>query len=208
MSEQFDPYEYVGVIVPGSVAIFGAIYLYPDVKSVFGASEVNVGGLGLFLIASFVVGHLIQGLGNLLEIAWWWPQGGMPSDWVLKANQKLIDPSQRTRLIEICRQKMGVEVERLTPRQWYPVVREIYAAIETAGRSKRIDAFNRTYGLLRGITAGCLVFALLAFVTRPDRLELWIGGLFVAAVAAYRMGRFGRRYAREVFVAYLGLRNG
>jgi hypothetical protein len=78
----------------------------------------------------------------------------MPSDWVLKENQNVLD----LRLIEICHQKMGVEVERLTSKQWYPVVREIYAAVEAAGRSKRIDAFNRTYGLLRGITAGCLVF--------------------------------------------------
>lgn len=205
MSERFDPYEYIGVIVPGSVAIFGAMYLYPDVKALFGADDFNVGGLGLFLIASLVVGHLIQGIGNVMEMTWWRAHGGMPSDWILKDKQKLISETQKQRVLDLCSQKMNIDRTNLTIRQWYPAVREMYSVLESAGRSKRIDAFNRTYGLLRGISAGCLVFALLAGFTQPEHKELWLGALVVAAVAFYRMHRFGLRYAREILVAYLGL---
>jgi hypothetical protein len=205
MSESFDPYEYVGVIAPGSVALFGAMYLYPDVKSLFGGTEVNVGGLGLFLIASLVVGHLVQGVGNALEGAWWRLRGGMPTDWLIKPKQSLLNDTQKARVLELCRDKMNLDTEQLTGRVWYPAVREIYAIVEAAGRSKRIDAFNRTYGLLRGISAGCMVFAALVLATHPERKELWIGGLAVAAIAFYRMDRFARRYAREVFLAYLSL---
>lgn len=208
MSEHFDPYEYIGVIVPGSVAIFGAMYLYPDVKALFGGDDINVGGLGLFLIASLVVGHLIQGVGNLLEMGWWRLRGGMPSDWLLQDNQKLVSDTQKQRILDLCTQSMKIDRANLTVKQWYPAVREMYSMLEAAGRSKRIDAFNRTYGLLRGISAGCLVFAALAGVAHPERKELWIGGLVVAVIAFYRMDRFARRYAREVFVAYLGMNNG
>ncbi|HEY4135672.1 MAG TPA: hypothetical protein VGO34_10705 [Alphaproteobacteria bacterium] len=208
MSDRFDPYEYIGVIVPGSVAIFGTIYLYPDVKAMFGGNDFNVGGLGLFLIASLVVGHLIQGIGNLMEMAWWRAHGGMPSDWLLKNNQKLVSETQKQRLLDLCSQHMKIDCGALTTRQWYPAVREMYSVLESAGRAKRVDAFNRTYGLLRGISAGCLVFAALAAATAPERHELWIGGLVVAIIAFYRMQRFGKRYAREIFVAYLGMNNG
>lgn len=205
MSESFDPYEYVGVIAPGSVALFGAMYLYPDVKTLFGGTEINVGGLGLFLIASLVVGHLVQGFGNALEGIWWRFRGGMPTDWLIKPNQRLLNETQKARVFEVCRDKMGLDATKLTGGQWYPAVREIYAVVEAAGRSKRIDAFNRTYGLLRGISAGCVVFTVLVLATHPERKELWIGGLAVATIAFYRMDRFARRYAREVFLAYLSL---
>jgi hypothetical protein len=208
MSEHFDPYEYVGVIAPGSVAIFGAIYLYPDVKSLFGGNDINVGGLGLFLIASLVVGHLIQGVGNVVETVWWRIRGGMPSNWLLRSDQKLVSESQKARLLDLCSKSMGIDRDRLSAGQWYLTVREIYAVLESAGRSKRIDAFNRTYGLLRGISAGCFVFAALAGVAQPERKELWIGGVVVGAIALYRMDRFAQRYAREVFVAYLGMDSG
>jgi hypothetical protein len=208
VSEQFDPYEYIGVIIPGSVAIFGAMYLYPDVKALFGAEDINLGGLGLFLIASLVVGHLIQGVGNLVEMIWWHLCGGMPSDWLINEKQSLVSDSQKKRLFDLCNQKMGLDCANLTSKQWYPAFREMYTSVEAEGKSKRSDAFNRTYGLLRGIMGGCLVFAALAGATQPERKDLWLGGLFVALVAFYRMNRFARRYAREVLVAYLSLHNG
>ena len=154
-----------------------------------------------------MIGHLIQGVGNLLEMGWWRPRGGMPSDWLLRGDQKLVSESQKVRLLDLCSKNMGIDRGKLTPGQWYLTVREMYAVVESAGRSKRIDAFNRTYGLLRGISAGCLVFAALAGIAHPERKELWIGGLMVAAIALYRMDRFAKRYAREVFMAYLGISN-
>jgi hypothetical protein len=205
MNDPFDPYEYIGVMIPGSVVIFGGIYLYPDLKAVFGSSDMGLGSLGLFLIASLIVGHLIQGVGNVIYNIWWRIRGGMPTDWVLKTNQKIISPTQKDQLARRCTERFNVDIATIGSRNWYPVVRQMYAAVETAGRSKRVDSFNRTGGLLRGISAGCSVFAALIVWSHRDRWELIVLVLIAFGIAIYRMDRFGRHYARELFVQYLNL---
>ena len=80
MSSKFDAYEIVGVIMPGSVLLFGMALLFPDLKSLFFAQGFSLGELGLFLVLSYVTGHLIQAIGNLLEFIVWKGFGGMPTD--------------------------------------------------------------------------------------------------------------------------------
>lgn len=203
--DKFDPYEFIAVILPGSVVLFGVLYLFPSAKPVFG-TDMNVGGLGLFVIASFIVGHLIQGFGNALGWAWWkWK--GMPTDWVRQPVQDLIGDEQRRRLADILLREKNCTLDRLDRKQWYSMVREICSTITHAGRSKRIDAFNRNYGLLRGLTVGCLIFAGLAAYAQPENWLLWTIAFFMAGVSAYRMHRFAVIYGREVFTEYLSIKS-
>ena len=82
----------------------------------------------------------------------------------------------------------------------------MYIEIEKADRTTRVDSFNRTYGLLRGIASAFLVLGIIIPIHSSDHWEsaLWVLGLgFIPAI--FRMFRFGRSYARELILEYIGL---
>ena len=46
------------------------------------------------MVLAYVVGHLIQALGNLIEQLFWALQGGMPTDWLRTNRHQLLAPTQ------------------------------------------------------------------------------------------------------------------
>jgi len=205
VSSKFDAYEIIGVIMPGSVFLFGLALLFPDLKSLFFDQGFSVGELGLFLVLSFVAGHLIQAAGNLIEEAIWKPFGGMPTDWLIKKPQKLLHDTQIERLRQAVKSDFDCDLQQLSSVQWAPIVREIYAAVQASGDTTRIDSFNRTYGLMRGVTATLGALAIIALIVI---WPAWKPAAFTALatlIAGYRMVRFGKRYGRELIVVYLRL---
>ncbi len=102
----------------------------------------------------------------------------------------------------------------MSRKESYGLTRRIYVAVAAAGRSTRADAFNRTYGLLRGLTAAFVLLAVVAAVHTNSPIEVGNGmkvcslyiSLFLLACgvgAFYRMTHFGLTYARELFVQFL-----
>ncbi|HCR66526.1 MAG TPA: hypothetical protein DIW38_08445, partial [Oceanicaulis sp.] len=67
---KFEAYDYIGVIVPGSILVVTASLLFPEWTSLLGAS-ITLGDLGLVLILAFLAGHLLQAVGNLWETIVW-----------------------------------------------------------------------------------------------------------------------------------------
>jgi hypothetical protein len=207
MSDKFDAYDYVGVIAPGSVAILAAGVIYPDLRLVNIGSETSIGGLGLFLIMSFVAGHLLQSIGSLIGNALWWPFGGLPTQWVLKVDQSLIAEDQATALFaRVATLRPNFDrASANAPYEWIPLARELYSHVQSAKRSDRIDTFNRTYGLMRGIAAGFLIAAILTCVQYPGEWWPVLVMCFCAGLALYRTYHFGVLYARELLVTFVTL---
>lgn len=197
---QFNTYEYIGIIAPGSVLCLGIIMIWPEAKEIFFNESFTVGELGLFIIISYVVGHILQSVGNVIEKILWFFFGGMPTNWVLKKNQKLISHQQKKKLAT----KTNQNLEDISAKDWQPFVREMYIDIEKAGRTNRIDSFNKSYGLLRGIASSFLVLATAILIHLPEnwKVSLWMFGLgFIPAVL--RMFRFGKLYGRELIIEYI-----
>lgn len=205
MIDKFDPYELIAVVAPGSILVFGAVLLYPAVRASFGLEGIDLGGLGLFVILSFVAGHLVQTIGNLFETLIWRLFGGMPTSWVLQPYQSLLERSQLKRLRQACAREFGVEMAQLHHRSWNALTREIYAAVKKHGTTGRIDAFNRTYGFMRGIGSAFLVLAVATFLRDPHAWNWSLAGIATAGLAFYRMVRFGERYGRELLVEFIRL---
>ena len=92
-------YEQAGIVVPGSVLLFGLLLIYPDLSHIFAKDGITVGGLGIFVLLSYAAGHLVAALGNILEAILWWPFGGMPSNWMVDQKRSFLT-SEQTALLE------------------------------------------------------------------------------------------------------------
>jgi len=208
MDEKVNAYEYVGVIAPGAVVIFAVTLVSPQVKQLIVDGGTTLGGLGLFLILSFIVGHLLQGLGNWFENIFWMCFNGMPTNWVKRESQNILANEQRNLLV----QKISEihpeinDIGQLNDKEWYSITREIYAMVRTAAKADRVDAFNRNYGLLRGIAVSFLATSVGAFfVVNLSKWKIFVALAVFTVLAVYRMYRFAVIYARELFVQFLRL---
>jgi len=207
MSTQFDAYEFTGVITPGAIAVFSASLIIPELKEYMTDGAITLGGAGIFLVLSFVTGHLLQGFGNILENIVWWPCGGLPTYWVLKEKQKILDPHQQEKLFAaVAALYPGFDPTTIKCRsEWYAVSRELYTRIRASNAADRIDAFNRTYGLLRGVATSLIIVGIGSYMFDEVAWH-WLTLIAIAAmVAIYRMCVFGIHYSRELFVTYLSL---
>ncbi len=132
--KDFDPYEYVGVIAPGAVIAIGLFVQWPAAKQVLLAKEFSLGEFGIFLIFAFIIGHLVQALGNGIERLFFAPVGGMPTNWMLRESCALISPSQRDRVFSkiSLAQNQTIEPQVISKSHWYALTREIYALVAAA----------------------------------------------------------------------------
>jgi hypothetical protein len=206
--KQFDQYEFAGVLVPGVAAVFGVAILFPQALELGPVAELSVGGLGLFVVLAYVAGHLVQAVGNGIENLWWKAWGGMPSDWVRTAPGSLLAPVQIDLLTRSARERLGLpdlDITSLSAPQWYAVTRQIYAEVARAGQAARVDIFNSNYGLNRGLAAALILVTAAAAVASPTSSGIAAASAIAAGIALYRMHRFGRHYARELFVQFLQL---
>jgi hypothetical protein len=199
-------YEQIGIVIPGSVLVFGLVLYYPGLQILTAKDGMSVGELGLFVLIAYAAGHLIAAIGNALEGPFWSILGGMPSDWVTRDPSALLSPQQIENLRSKVATRLNVTIEKmagLDPATWWPISRQIYADVAKNGKPDRIDTFNGNYGLNRGLASACLVLVVVALA----HMNWMIGvGIFVAAMMySYRAYRFGVHYARELYMQFLVL---
>jgi hypothetical protein len=199
-------YEQIGIVIPGSVLVFGLVLYYPALQLLTVKDGFSVGELGLFVLIAYAAGHLIAAIANALEGLFWGILGGMPSAWITRDPPALLSAQQVENLRSKLSTRLTITVDKLAGldrKTWWPITRQIYADVAKNGRPDRIDAFNGNYGLNRGLASACLVLAVIALA----HTDWWIGaGLCAsAAIYAYRAYRFGVHYARELFLQFLVL---
>jgi hypothetical protein len=202
-------YEQVGIVIPGSMLLFGLLLYFPALQAVLAKDGVTVGQLGIFVLLSYAAGHLIAAVGNAGESLLWRIAGGMPSDWVTRTQPTLLSAPQIDLLERKVKGRLGVTIDRvrgLDPKVWWPLSRQVYADIAKNGKPDRIDTFNGNYGLNRGLAAASFALACIAVFLAHWSVAF---GLFVlAAVYSYRAYRFGVHYARELYLQFLVLDDG
>jgi len=96
ISEKFELYDVLGIIIPGLVAI-GLIYaafIWTGNKTEIPTMPEALQVLILIAVAS-VLGQIVQTLGSLLEVFYFWTWFGRPSDRVLQGRSErmsVLDP--------------------------------------------------------------------------------------------------------------------
>lgn len=209
---EFDFYEFAGVLAPGTTVIMATAMIFPDKVSPILKTGLSLGDLGVITIMAYVIGHLTQAIGNGVECVWWWVRRGWPSDWIGQGRVGLLNKKQMDILENSIESRLGLGGIKLskdnTRAKWHPVTRQIHAVVAGAGKAARVEIFNGNYGLFRGIAAAMLVAFTMALIAAPK--TGWpVKSLILAAfaLALFRMQRFGKHYARELFVQFLSLPN-
>jgi hypothetical protein len=203
----FDTYEIIGVITPGVVVSLLLSMEWPAFRAMLGEKGLSIGDLGLFVLVAFVLGHLIQAIGNMLEPVIWFPFG-LPTNWVRGTDQDLVTPDQRKALEEAVTEMEGTaqDISKISRRQWLAITTRAYGRLQMTGRSGRVNVANRAYGLSRGLSAALLTcLAWYAVAHRHDYTALLILGVALCA-AVLRMRRAGIRYARVLMLEFIDCR--
>jgi hypothetical protein len=207
MTRNFDFYEYAAVIIPGAVLILGLIYFFPEGRDLWGKDGLSFGEFGIFVILAYAVGHLVQGIGNYIERAFWPVFGDLPTTQIIKKGKHL-SPSQHTLLLKAIKTDFGVtdaDLNKPTGTLQLPVVRAIYGAVARANRTQRVDTFLGNHGLSRGLAATFLV--LLALSAYPWKATLPpIALAILLVISLQRMRRFGWHYGSELITEYLAIK--
>jgi hypothetical protein len=198
-------YEQVGIVIPGSVFVFGLLFFFPALQTVLMKDGVNLGDLGIFVLLSYAAGQLIAAIGNIGEIWFWRLFGGMPTDWITATSTTLLSSSQVDLIEKKLQTRLGINEKPrgLDPKEWWPISRQIYADIAKNGKPERIDTFNGMYGLNRGLASA--TFALACVAAAQGRWFVALALIVLTAVYDYRAYRFGVYYGRELYLQFLVL---
>jgi hypothetical protein len=197
---KFDPYEYIAVIAPGTIFLVAMSLIFTEFMPIFERS-ISIGDFGIALIVAFIFGHLLQGLGNILEGLIWSVFGGWPTSSLTKDKTNLIDKSQLTLLRELTLNKLNIDLSNNDSNRDLP--RLIYAYVKSKGNVEQIDVFNRNYGLMRGIFTSlllCIIVYNMFSVVNWMVIALIICATFIAL---YRMIRFARYYAKQLCIEFI-----
>lgn len=206
LAKSFDAYEVIGIITPGVVVALVLVVEWPSFRSILGEKGLSVGDFGLFVLVAFVLGHLVQALGNMIEPAVWLFLG-RPTDQVRSPKQTLITQAQRGAVIKAIgvMEKVSVDIAKVDQAYWQAVTTRVSGRLKAAGRSGTIDVANRTYSLSRGLVAsllGCLAWYLMFHRDQP---QVIVGLVIASAAAVYRMRRAGIHYARYLYIGFIDL---
>jgi len=210
MKKEFDFYEFTGIILPGMIVLLFLAVTHPTVNKWLSAEKLGLGEFGVLILLSYITGHLIQGFSNAWEWVFWKLQGGMPTDQLRNKKQTVISAAQ----LALVEAKVPIFLKTSIPEgvagfpadAWKGLTRQMYAAVQAAGRNARIDTFNGNYGMMRGtVTAGLITgFFTIGMGIQPEvRILCWIA--CGTALACYRTRRYGLLYARELFAQFIQL---
>lgn len=205
-TKNFSFYEQVGIVMPGSVFLFGLLFCLPQLKEVFAKDGISVGSLGIFVIISYAAGHLLAAVGNVTENLYWRCKGGMPSNWIIGRKPRLLSSVQITKVEALVAARLGLvmaPLANLTVESWSPIFRQIYSDVERHGKPDRGNTFNGNYGLNRGLSAATFALAVMILIQNINHWPVSLGLLGVSCVYLYRMHRFGVHYAREIYNQFL-----
>ena len=203
--KHFNYYEIMGVAVLGAAFVIILAVANSKLSEIVLSEDFGIANLGVFLVIAFVAGQFTQAFGNILENVYWFFAKGMPTDWIRTGKKTLLADAQVNLLKSKLNKQLNTSsnLEQLDKNQWYGITRQIYSRVQKHGNTYRIDRFNTNYGLNRGLATASVMAAVVILFIDISRWNLALLCALVATVFIYRMQRFGKNYARELFVQYL-----
>ena len=200
MKRDLSFYEFSGIFLPGAVLLGGTLLTIDEARLWILSEDFGASQLGLFLISAYVVGQLLQGLGNLVEKIYWVGRG-IPSHWVTRESIPFLHEQHAKRIGELFKKLTDLEIadrKSLRKKDSRNLTGSLFSVVKKEADTSRIDVFNGNYGLFRGLSTSFLILILFNVgvgTSLPTKIILTICLL----LALVRMERFAVHYARELY---------
>ncbi len=202
----FSKYDVIGVMTPGALLL--VLLGFHTIKSFKEISDLSIGGLGLLSILCFVIGHIVQSIGNLIE--WLYFRFlGKPTIQLLKKRSGGLASDQIIALEKQIRIRYGFrsfKIEKQTKKSWPPVIRQIISDVSIQSTAERLESFNSNYGLFRGLLAAVLIAIPVQITMNGLNIALLMTDFAIGALLFARMHRFAKHYAYELIIQFLLLK--
>lgn len=198
MKKEFSFYEFVGILVPAVILLYGGQLIYEHVQQKQIVDFSKIGETAIFVVVCYGVGHIIQALGNIFESILWFIYGGMPTKWLTTKNRfgnLLFDQAQNQKISDKVKQKYGEGLKDYG--------RLVYNFIFQKEKTARVDIFNGNYSLFRGLAISFLFLSIICGYYFDWKVTLVSTVPFV--LSSMRMIRFAKYYATETFRTFFNL---
>lgn len=159
MHNKFNFYDFIGYVIPGSL---GCVFLYWLINGFFGfyfyLEFKSIGESILFLALAYLIGHLIQTYGNLIEKSAVREWGGWFSEQFLRDDNSYYTTAFKSALRESIKTvfhesaELGTNDETQRQRR-QELFNLCYALIVQEGVALHTEIFNSVYSLYRGLIA-------------------------------------------------------
>ena len=199
-------YDFVGVIIPGSVLLIGLGLLFDLGKLAEIAIPRDAGLVTAHLVLAYVAGQLLQALSDWLELLYWRCWKGRPTDWPLNRERHpfgINAVSEVTRLYHKGEPKPEAASASLSApdlAEWHRCVSYAVNASAAEKLHDRMQIFNSLCSMFRGmLTSFLLLLVLVLAFIRPVQPAVPVVLLAAGLLSVYSMHKFSRLYAAELF---------
>lgn len=199
MKKEFSFYEFTGILVPSVVLMF---FLNILISDIYGREYIDFSKIGdslVFLILCYGFGHILHSLGNFFEWIFWGIFGGKPTSWLIKGNRfkgMLLSVQDAEKVTRKIYSQFGEDKDR-------DYGRIVYNVLFQEKKTARIDIFGANYSMFRALTVSFLILTIACIFHYS--LYLCALPLAFAILSLFRMVRFARHYATEIFITYMNL---
>lgn len=152
----FDAFDFIGIVAPGLLFILGCRFLFPTFMASLPQSSFTLGDFAVLAVVSFATGHLMQGLGNILESVFWSLLGGWPTERLVAQSSSLLTKSQKAQI----QSRLSTDSNKLARAE----VRAMFVAARSRADTARIDKFGRNYVFARGLFSSLLLLLFLYLI--------------------------------------------
>ena len=148
----------------------------------------------LFVLASYLVGHLLQTAGKPLERVIY--PTGYPSAAMLSESNTAFSQELKSRIIEAVRKEFG-----FVPKKEQETFSLCYSYIIAHAPRNKALPFLALFGFYRGVTTSLLIIAALLWVKAMILPTVLVGLLSI--LAALRFRYYGVQFARNVYLDFI-----
>ena len=208
MLNRFSFYDFMGFLVPGMIGLWAGTTFFDQFLGIAFPLQ-PAGSLGestLFVIASYFVGHVLQGFGNRLEdraVRRW---GGYPSQTLMRDSDSKYPKEFKRQIVLKAKEILSLPEDADVQERF----NLIFTFLQQQGLDTMSQRFNGLYGFYRGLIItswlGQVLFAVLAVKHLFTNWKLLlvdltlVAGFEVAKRECWkRFTRFGRYFADAVY---------